>query len=435
MMQQRNLPSATCTLPAGSRAKHAHHNSPGSEGGVCEFRPSVLLAHSFYQQEGGENGVVRAEQQLLEAAGHEVSTWFRFNREIDGYRRWDKILLGARSVWAWDTRREFESILRRRQPDLVHFHNILPLLSPSAYYCCKQAGIPVVQTVHNYRFMCPSALLYRKAKVCEACVGKAIPWPAVVHGCYRNSRLASAAVGTMLVAHRLLSVWHQAVDCYLALSDFARRKLVEAGVPAEKIVVKPNFMSPDPGMREGAGEFAMFAGRFSAEKGIATLVDAWRKLKPALPLVLAGDGELAPSLKQRAVAGTHFVGWLPKHEMLAHLKRARFLIIPSETYENFPLSLVEAFACGVPVVASRLGALAELIEHGRTGLHFEAGNSGDLAATVAWAWSHPREMEEIGRQGRREYEAKYTAAQNYVLLNQIYARVLQRRPYLRPGGG
>jgi glycosyltransferase involved in cell wall biosynthesis len=389
-------------------------------------KPAVMLVHNFYQHRGGEDNVAESELRLLTRAGHRTITFFRHNQEIGENSWWAKGKLGMRAVWSTDSAREMRSALLLEKPDLVHFHNFVPLLSPALYYACKDLNIPVIQTLHNYRLLCPAATLYRDGKVCEECLGKLAPWPAVVHKCYRQDSLASAAVGVMITAHEMLGTWKNMVDRYIALTEFARRKLAENGVPGHKIVVKPNYLDPDPGAKHGPGEYALFVGRLSPEKGIRTLLESWRRLMSPVPLVILGEGPCRSEVTAACEASPsiQWLGRMAKEVVIEAMKRARFLVLPSECYESFPLALVEAFACALPLVASALGAVGELVDDGRTGLTFRASDPDDLAAKVSWAWAHPREMEQMGSEARREFEAKYTAAANYEALTSIYNQVL-----------
>jgi glycosyltransferase involved in cell wall biosynthesis len=405
--------------PVIRRRKFVRHD-------VIDSKPAVMLVHNFYQHRGGEDSVVEAELRLLKKAGHRTATFFRHNQEIDDYSWWAKGMLGVRAVWSQDSAREMRSALQREKPDLVHFHNFLPLLSPALYYVCKDLGIPVIQTLHNYRLLCPSATLYRDGKVCEECLGKLVPWPGVVHKCYRQDRLASAAVGAMITTHELIGTWRGVVDRYIALTEFARRKLSENGIPGHKIVVKPNFLDPDPGAKQGHGEYALFVGRLSPEKGVRTLLDGWRRLNTPVPLVIVGEGPCGPDVIAACdeIPSIQWLGRIAKDKVIEAMKRARFLVLPSECYESFPLALVEAFGCAVPLVASNLGAMGELVDDGRTGLTFRPSDPDDLAAKVDWAWSHPWEMEQMGREARGDFEAKYTASANRRALLAIYNQVL-----------
>jgi glycosyltransferase involved in cell wall biosynthesis len=387
----------------------------------------LLQVHNFYQQPGGEEAVVRGEHALLSEAGHQVSTFVRDNDEIASYGIVRKASLSLRTVWAWDSYRKMQAVLSKEQPDVAHFHNVFPLISPAAYYACRKAGVPVVQTLHNYRLLCSSANFFRDGKVCEECVEHSL-WRGVRYGCYRQSRAETAIVALSLAAHRAMNTWSEMVDCYIALTEFERRKFIAAGFPPDKLVVKPNFVKPDPGPRNGTSDYALFVGRLSPEKGLRTLLAGWQHLGNHIPLLLVGDGPLRAELEAKACedgsSNITFCGRLAPARAIEAMKGARFLVFPSEWYEGFPVAIIEAFASGVPVISSRLGSMREIIEDGRTGLHFTHGNAADLAAKVGWAWSHPSEIAGMGKQARREYEAKYTPQANYAMLLEIYGRVL-----------
>jgi len=386
----------------------------------------VLVIHNSYRQPGGEDILVEQERALLQHSGHEVIEYRRSNHETNILGLWGKFTLPKRVVWAGNTIQDLRALIHQEKPDVVHFHNTFLLISPSAYYACRETGVPVVQTLHNYRLICPTAIFYRDGHVCEDCLGKT-PWPSIVHACYCESRAKTGVVAAMLTVHRWLRTWQEQVDVYIALTEFARKKFIEGGLPSEKIVVKPNFVHPDPGIRDGKGLYALFVGRLSPEKGLRTLLRAWQSLK-VIPLKIVGDGPLMDEI--RAYLKTHKMEWVEllgrcNHgEVLELMKGARYLVFPSECYENFPVATAEAFACGVPVIASRLGAMVEIVEDRRTGLHFEPGSPEDLAAKVEWAWTHPEAMSEMGREARREYEEKYTAEKNYKMLLDIYERAL-----------
>jgi len=366
--------------------------------------------------------VFAAEARLLESHGHRVACYTVSNESLVGKGR----LAGAAgAVWNRAASAELRRLIREQRPGVVHFHNTFAAISPAAYYAAKREGLPVIQTLHNFRLLCSNAVFYRNGRVCEDCLGKAIPWPGVVHRCYHDSATHTGAVALMLTVHRALGTWSRMVGVYIALTEFARRKFIEGGLPAEKIVVKPNFVDPDPGERTSAGNSAVFVGRLSPEKGVRTLLAAWRRLD-GIPLRMVGDGPLGAEVAKAAGDGkARAVEWLGRQshpQVLDLIKGSRFLVFPSEWYEGFPMTLAEAFACGVPVIASRLGAMAEIVEDGRTGLHFNPGDPEDLAAKVEWAWTHPERMAEMGREARREYERKYTAERNYEMLMEIYER-------------
>jgi glycosyltransferase involved in cell wall biosynthesis len=392
-------------------------------------RVKVLIVHNSYQQPGGEDVVAGREAALLRQAGHEVMEYRRSNHELRALSPWGKLTFPKQVIWAGESVRDLRALIHEEKPQIAHFHNTFLMISPSAYQVCQEMSIPVVQTLHNYRFLCPRADFFRNGHICEECLGKTPPWPGVVYGCYRGSRAQTAVVATMLTVHRWLKTWDEQVDAYIALTEFARQKFIQGGLPAEKILLKPNFVDPDPGLRVGIGDYALFVGRFSPEEKVLTLLKAWQKIE-GIRLKLVG-GE-AHELRIRQFPGefalekVEFLGRRTRDQVFALMKEARLLIFPSEWYEAFPLVLAEAFACGVPVVATRLGAMAEIVEEGRTGLFFTPGDSDDLSAKVQWAFAHPQEMAQMGRRARQEFEAKYTGERNREGLLNIYRIAIGR---------
>ncbi len=387
----------------------------------------VLIVHNSYQQPGGEDVVFEQERRLVERGGHSVITYQRTNHEIEGLSSVKRLTLIKTAVWASDARRDLENLICKERPQIVHAHNTFMMVSPSIYSVCAEQGVPVVQTLHNYRLLCSAATLFRDGKICEECVEHSL-WRGVRYGCYRGSRSATAGVALMLAAHRGIGTWRRDVTSYIALTEFARRKFVAAGLPPEKIFVKPNFVENDPAVNAGPRSFALYVGRLSGEKGVRTLLAAWARLQQPIPLVIVGDGplrgELEAQVMSRNLRAVQFRGQLPREQTFALIKQARFLVFPSEWYEPFGLSIVESFACGTPVICSRLGSLPEIVEDGLTGLLFNPGDPENLAQKVAWAWDHIHQMAEMGKEARREYETKYTAEKNYARLMEIYDRAI-----------
>jgi glycosyltransferase involved in cell wall biosynthesis len=361
----------------------------------------------------------------LEARGHRV---LRYTVHNDQVAEMNRPALAKATVWNQVVYRELRGLIRRERPQVAHFHNTFPLISPAAYYAARAEGVPVVQTLHNYRLLCPNALFFREGRVCEDCLGKAFPWPGVAHACYRESRPASGTVAAMLFAHRTLGTWKGAVDLYVALTEFARRKFVEGGLPSEKIVVKPNFVDPDPGMGQGRGDYVLYVGRLSKEKGLDTLLAAREQFGEEVPLKLVGDGPLAPQVAEAARRQKlEWLGQLPKDRVLGLMKEARALIFPSVWYEGFPMVIAEAYAVGLPVIASDLGSMSSLIDHRCTGLRFRPGDPGDLAAQVRWTVTHS-ELLDVMRQGARaKFEAEYAAERNHRLLLEIYEQAVHSK--------
>ena len=394
----------------------------------------ILIVHNQYQHRGGEDVVREAESRLLRNAGHTVIEYVRSNSECEGSAL-HHLSVAAGTIWSSTSRRELRELLLREKPDVAHFHNTFPLISPSAYYACAAAGVPVIQTLHNFRLLCPGANFLRDGRVCEECLGCTLAWPALAHACYRQSRPATAAAAAMLAAHRAMNTWRTKIALYLALTEFSRQKFIVGGLPAERIAVKPNFVEHDPGPKRGFGHYALYVGRLSEEKGLRTLLSAWLQLSEKVPLKIAGHGPLQEQLLREFPefqgAGSPQVEWLgpvPRTQIPRLMHGARFLIFPSICFENFPLAIAEAFACGLPVIGSRLGATAELVSDSSTGLLFTAGDARDLAAKVAWAWTHPDELFAFGRRARAEYQAKYTASVALRHLESLYERALRTRP-------
>jgi glycosyltransferase involved in cell wall biosynthesis len=384
----------------------------------------ILIAHNFYQQPGGEDSCLAAEIAMLQANGHEVIPYQVHNDSIDGMSRWK---VGSRTIWSRSAYRELRDLIRAHRPEIAHFHNTFPLISPAAYYAAQAENVSVVQTLHNFRLLCPNALFFRQGQVCEDCLGKSIPWPGMLNRCYRGSRAASTAVATMLTAHRVLGTWRHSVDVYIALTQFSRRKFIAGGLPPDKIVVKSNFVYPDPRPGRGTGGYGVFVGRLSPEKGVETLLNAWGRFGGGLLLKIVGDGPLA-SIVQEAAAKNPGIEWLasqPRDAVDALIGEAAFLVLPSQCYENFPRVVIEAFAKGTPVIASRLGAMAEVVDHGRTGFHFEPGDADDLAAKVRQLLTEPQQLKRMRQAARHEFERKYTANSNCRRLIAIYERALE----------
>ena len=387
----------------------------------------ILIVHNYYQQSGGEDEVFEAETELLRNQGHEVIHYIDNNSRIGNM---NCLSIAVNTLWSRNSKGEIAKLLHLTKPDIAHFHNTFLLTSPSAYYACREAQVPVVQSLHNPRLLCPSANLYRDGNVCEDCVGKTMPLPGIVHGCYRNSISQTAVVAAMLTLHRCLKTWKDKVDTYIVFTDFYRNKFIEGGLPPEKIVLKPHFISPDPECRgEAPGDYALFIGRLDKEKGIPTLLKAWRNMSD-IPLKIRGSGGLLEyvqdSISENDLGNIEIIGRLSTEDLYTLIKNARFLVWPSEGYyETFGLVAIEAFACGVPVIASRIGTLAENVEDGYSGLHFNPGDSGDLCSKVRWAWDNPGKMIEMGKNARKEYEAKYTPEKNYRMLLDIYERTME----------
>jgi len=381
----------------------------------------VLLVHNYYQQPGGEDRVFVDERDMLRAWRHDV---VEFTQHNDSLGAAGGVSAALSAIWNNAAYHRVRTILRQSATAVMHCHNTFPLVSPSVFSAARAEGVAVIQTLHNYRLMCPAALLYREGRPCERCVGHAVAWHGIAHGCYRGSRAATAATSLANAIHRFAGTWTRQVDLYIAPSEFAKRKLVEGGLPADAIVVKPHFVHPDPGFGAADGGYALFVGRLAAGKGIETLLTAWQELGRTIPLCIVGDGPLAPVVAAAAAASPaiRWVGRRAPDEVSQLMGRASVLIFPSEFYETFGRTVIEAFACGTPVIASNIGAAGELVDDGRTGRLFTAGDPRSLVQQVVALLEHPAEMKLMRREARAEFASRYTMAENYELLRAIYER-------------
>ena len=309
----------------------------------------ILVLHNRYQIGGGEDVTVQTEKALLEARGHHVNLLEANNDQIVNPLEKAKAAMSA--IYSSTAKQQVAEAIASFQPDLMHVHNFFPLFSPSIYYAGQEAGIPVVQTLQNYRLFCVNSYFFRDGKVCEDCLGKKFAWSGVVHGCYRDSRTGSAIVGTMQTVHRALGTWEKQIDVYITPTEFARQKYIQGNLPASKLVVKPNFLYSDPKQGQGQGGYALFVGRLSPEKGLDTLIQAWEKLAEiGIPLKIVGEGPLSDRIiaATQKLTAVEYLGKLPKAKVLELMQEAQCLVFPSLWYEGFPLVIVEAYAVGLP---------------------------------------------------------------------------------------
>ncbi|BDA70274.1 glycosyl transferase group 1 [Calothrix sp. PCC 7716] len=380
----------------------------------------ILQVHNAYQHAGGEEVVVAAEYDMLKQYGHTVQQWIIQNSGLDNINFITKTKIGLQSIWSHDSYKHIRQKLQEFQPDVVHVHNTVPLISPSVYTACRDAGVPVVHTLHNYKLICPGGYLYRNGSVCEDCIGKLAPYPAVEHGCYRGSCLQTALAAAGLLTNRLGSTYKSDVDIYIALTSFARKKFIAGGLPAERIAVKPNFVSAEiqPGKHQAG--YVLFVGKLVEYKGIETILQAWHQLDETIPLKIVGQGPLEILLKSNLPPNVEYLGIQPRETVLNLMKDASFVVFPSEWYEGFPMTITEAFATASPVVAARLGASAEIVKEGFSGWHFTPGDAIDLARIVQKAWSNAEELQRRGKLARKQYDNCYSQDKNYEMLINIY---------------
>jgi glycosyltransferase involved in cell wall biosynthesis len=368
----------------------------------------------------GENEVVASEVETLRAAGVEVDTYFRSSDEIEGFSVAQRATLPIRPIFSLEDTRLMRQQIRQTRPDVVHLHNPFPLISPWAIRVAKAEGVPVVQTVHNYRHSCPPALLFRDGSVCEDCSGKAFPWPAVVHGCYRGSRPQSLVMASSARLHR--STW-LSVDRFLPVSNFVGEHLVKAGIPRERICVRYNSTEA-LGPTRPLGTGFVFVGRLTKEKGASLLMSAWLRadLGRRHRLVVAGDGPERDFVMSAQGHNVHYVGVVDRARVSALLDEAAVVVIPSLWYEGFPRLVAESFERGRPVAATALGALSELItpEVGWTA----PPEPDAFAKMLALAVSDPA-LAEKGANARETFESNLDPGVTTALLLDIYDQVIR----------
>lgn len=381
----------------------------------------VLVAHNRYLQAGGEDVVVASEVRLMRELGWEVELYETSNARVAELGR---ARSGVRASWSPEAAREVGQRLDAGRHQLLHVHNWFPLLSPSIHWAAARRRIPVVQTLHNYRLSCLAGSLMRDGERCTDCVGKRVPWPGALHACYRSSHPGSLALAGALVLHRALGTWRRKVSVFVALSEYSRGLLVRGGLPAERIVVKPNFVDRDQGPGGGVRRFALFAGRLTPGKGVSQLLAAWSGVE--LPLRVAGVGPSAAEVRAAAErsASVEWLGYLGREELLELMGGAAFLVVPSLNAEGCPLVVLEAFSRGTPVIAARGGALEDVVVDGENGRLVAAGDVAALAAAIRDLASDPDEARRLGKGARRAFETHYSPESNRRMLEAIYRRAL-----------
>ncbi|MCI3278400.1 glycosyltransferase [Streptomyces cylindrosporus] len=400
----------------------------------------VLVVHNRYAsaQPSGENKVVDQEVELLRAGGHRVGLFERRSDDIGAMSLLGKVAVPLRVPWNPAVRTELAARLRAERPDVVHVHNVFPLLSPAVLAACADAGVPAVATLHNYTQICPPGTLQRDGRPCTECVGSSVPLPAVRHGCYRDSRLATVPLAVSMSANRRR--WWSGVERFLCISAAQRDVLVRAGMPAERLAVKHNFV-PDPDARRtDDGEHVLYLGRLAEAKGVRLLMAAWDEITAGggvgVPLVIAGTGPLEAEVTAWAAGrdDVRYVGLYDTAECQKAIARSVAVVAPSTWLEAFGLVVVEAMAAGVPVVAAGHGAFVELVEDGVTGLLHRPGESASLASCLRRITAEPATNRELGRTARLRYEQGFSPAVGLERLVEEYRTAIAVRSERTRGG-
>lgn len=390
-----------------------------------QCKEKVLIVHNYYQIPGGEDTVVRNEKELLEQHGHKVILYTRNNSEFKNFSKGRKLLLPFTTIFNPRTYREIKRIIREEQIDLVHVHNTLSLISPAVYYAARSCRKPVVQTIHNFRLLCPGATFYRDGHICEDCVQQGLQC-AVKHSCYRNSCMQTLACVINLKFHRMTGIYRRIH--YICLTEFNRGKLLQLpGLKPEQVYVKPNFALQRESKEVTAGkreDFFLYAGRLDPLKGVQPLLEAWMQMGEQAPkLVMCGSGPLEDwcreTIEKRHLRTVDFRGQTPWEEVQKLMEKARAMILPTQWYEGFPMTIVEAYSKGTPVIGPDMGNVGDLILEGRTGWKYNPKQTGGLEKAVWKAAEEEMDNKEI----QTYYEQMFGAERNYQKLIQIYQSV------------
>ncbi|WP_255286062.1 glycosyltransferase [Priestia megaterium] len=388
----------------------------------------MLLVHNYYQESGGEDQVLKQEIDLLKENGHEVITYTKHNNEIQTYNVFQKISLFFKTTFSLKEYFVFKRVLKKISPDIVHFHNFFPLFSPSVYYACQDLKIPVIQTLHNYRLICPAATFMRDNEVCEKCLSGSLI-NSIKYGCYRGSKVQTIPVANMIYINNMLKTWHSKVNYYITLTEFAQKKFIDYGLPKEKVVVKPNFLDKSSNVSCSKENTILFVGRLSKEKGVDILIKAWKSLhdKQDYKLLIAGDGEERVKLQKLAENqnDVKFLGKIPSDSVKELMGKSKYLVVPSRWYEGLPMTIVESYSAATPVICSKLGSLEEIVEDNVTGFHFKVSNHKDLALILEKAINiSSSDYQHLSRKSLEAFKNKYDKHINYKILFNIYKKAV-----------
>lgn len=392
----------------------------------------LLLIHNSHRSgsSSGDDVVFKKESKLLEQYGHKVIKINPSNDEFDKQSSLRKIFTILQVPWSFTYYKKIKRLLIQEKPDIIHLHSFFPFISPSIFYAACSEDVPIIQTLHDFRYLCPMAFMMRKGKICDECKDGGY-FQSITYGCFKGSKLQSIPIAFMLKLHWYLNTFKKKIDGYICLTESQRKIYLDAGFGDQKLFLKPNFVD-DTFEQETYrdGEYAVFIGRLGEEKGLRTLISAWKNL-PDIPLKIVGDGPDARTFKSLVddltIRNIEFLGYKPYLECRKILYNARFLVMPSIWYETFGLTIIEAFSHCKPVITSNLGAMADLVKDKVTGLLFTPMSTNELAEKVRWLWNHPEECKRMGQNARKEYEEKYTPEKNYEMLMRIYKKVIEQK--------
>jgi len=387
----------------------------------------ILVVHNRYKNRAGEDSVFDQEVSLLQNNGHQVETLIADNLDIQSKTIRQKLKLAIDTIWSQKSYKQISFCLSEFQPDIVHVHNFLPLLSPSIFYACKKQNIPAIQTIHNYRLGCPAATFFRDGKVCELCVKKNL-LASIYHRCYRNSYIQTTIVAMMLQIHRWLGTWNNVVTAYIALSPFVKQKLIEIGIDKNKIHIKPNFIqNTNPNLKEPTfGKYYLYVGRLVEEKGIHILLEAYQNANSQYPLMIIGSGELQPIVEEAAQTNPkiQYLGQQPRDIVLQYMQEAIALIFPSIWYEGFPMTILEAYSQSLPAIASDIGSISHIVIEHKTGLLFSYNDSNSLLEKIQKVEQEKAQWLNTKTTTLKFIDSQYLAEINQETLINIYNKII-----------
>jgi len=381
----------------------------------------ILFIHNQYQVRGGEDSVLENEIKLLQNNGHEVKLYSVSNHSIRSI--FDKIKVFINVNYSNEQKARISNFIKEYKPDIVHVHNFFPQITPSVFYACSENNIPVVNTLHNFRLICPSALLMHNNKIYENSL-KSNAYSTIFDKVYKNSYLGTFAVARMIEYHKKHKTWNKKVDKFIALTNFAKSKFVEFGLPESKIYVKPNFLNTKYSLESNVQkrQGALFVGRLSEEKGLNTLLNAWDKI--SINLKIIGGGPLEELVKKNRNKNIQYLGFLDQERICQEMRKASFLIFPSIWYEGFPMVIIESFANGLPIISSDIGSMSEIIKNNYNGLHFKAGDSNDLIDKIKLLISDENKCNQMSNNAYDDFKEHYTDQTNYELLIKLYKNII-----------
>ena len=388
---------------------------------ICEDK-NVLAVHNKYLVSGGEDKSHIVEKEMFDYMGSNVYDYTIDNKKIAEI---GKTKTAIRSIWSRKSYDNLNTIIREKEIDLIIVQNFFPLISPSLFYVAEKNNVPTIQFLRNYRLLCPSADFFRNGEVCEKCLGKKFQYPSIKHKCYKNTALGSSTIASMNFIHKILGTWDDKVSLYIALTEFAKKKYIEGGLPKDKILIKPNFLYPDPGVGKHDGDYIIFVGRLSVEKGVRTLLKAWSKFKGSTNLIILGEGPLESEVREanQIDSRIQYKGNVSTEKVFYYLKRSKFMVFTSEWYEGMPRTLIEAFATGTPVVSSDIGSMSTMIKDGRNGIHYEPGNVNQLYRFISDLISNDQLRRKLGFQAREDYLESFTRSANLKFYKKVFDKV------------